>query len=215
MGKKHLGFTIVEILVVVAVIGILATLVMVSVGKSKAKARDAQRKADLKTMSTALGLYKDENKVYPGANINTDTWTRLAQCGGTTTNLGATKTESALWTDLQTALSSYLTILPQDPKQKCSTTSQFMYNPTGYTYNVARSDLSISYTLWAYLEVDSDTMNNSKGVATLTYASGSDLNCATGKYYDTAFDYYSAWCGGSGGRSVTAFRQSYAVGGGQ
>lgn len=63
MRKK--GFTLIEILVVVVIIGILATFVMINVLESKRKARDAKRLNDLDAVKTALGLYKSDFDQYP------------------------------------------------------------------------------------------------------------------------------------------------------
>jgi prepilin-type N-terminal cleavage/methylation domain-containing protein len=51
------GFTLVELLVVIAIIGTLVTIALVSFRSSQAKGRDAQRKSDLKQVSSALELY--------------------------------------------------------------------------------------------------------------------------------------------------------------
>lgn len=59
------GFTLIEILVVVAIIGILAALATVSYSAARAQARDAQRKSDLKQIQNALQLYFNENGTYP------------------------------------------------------------------------------------------------------------------------------------------------------
>lgn len=55
----------IEILVVITIIGILATLVLTNFGPSRAKARDVQRKTDLNQIKTALALYYNVWNEYP------------------------------------------------------------------------------------------------------------------------------------------------------
>jgi len=64
MGKTK-GFTLIELLVVIAVIGLLSTIVMVSLNSARAKARDARRKEDLKSIRTALEMYYNDNNNIP------------------------------------------------------------------------------------------------------------------------------------------------------
>jgi len=64
------AFTLIELLVVIAIIGLLASIVLVSVNKATAKARDAKRLSDMRTILTALELYYDEYGQYP--NISAD-----------------------------------------------------------------------------------------------------------------------------------------------
>ncbi len=52
------GFTMIEILVVITIIGILATLILANFGPSRAKARDVQRKTDLNQIKTSLNFSK-------------------------------------------------------------------------------------------------------------------------------------------------------------
>lgn len=59
------GFTLIEILVVIAIIGILAAAITVLVNSTRADSRDARRLADLKELQTALQFYFDKNSVYP------------------------------------------------------------------------------------------------------------------------------------------------------
>ena len=70
--RKASGFTIVELLIVVVVIGILAAIVIVSYNGITQAARDSQRQADLSTIAKAIQLYKEDNGHYPreddGAN---------------------------------------------------------------------------------------------------------------------------------------------------
>lgn len=64
MVKKS-GFTLMEILIAIAIMGIMAALLSGNFISSQKKARDAQRKADLRQMQNALELYFNDKSVYP------------------------------------------------------------------------------------------------------------------------------------------------------
>ena len=59
--KAGRGFTIIELLVVVAIIGILAAAIMITITDSRQKARDARRKTELKSIENAIELYASYN----------------------------------------------------------------------------------------------------------------------------------------------------------
>jgi prepilin-type N-terminal cleavage/methylation domain-containing protein len=66
MGKKsQKGFTIIELIVVIAIISLLASIVLVNVNGFMAKARDARRKSELVQMQKALIMYYADNGSYP------------------------------------------------------------------------------------------------------------------------------------------------------
>lgn len=63
------GFTLIEILVVIAIIGSLSALLLPNYMEARLRARDAQRKSDLKAIQKALEMYKlDNDNKYP-ANL--------------------------------------------------------------------------------------------------------------------------------------------------
>ena len=68
------GFTLIELLVVVALIGVLTTLVMANLASGRERSRDAQRKSDLRSMSTALRLYYNDKGVYPATGYFDSLW---------------------------------------------------------------------------------------------------------------------------------------------
>ena len=75
------GFTLVELLVAVGIIGVLASVSIVSINSVRAKARDAKRVADVKTLQNALETYASDNSgQYPAAE---DTPQTLGSAGFT------------------------------------------------------------------------------------------------------------------------------------
>lgn len=66
------GFTLIEILVVIAIIGILASIVLVGLGGFRARGQDARRIADVHQVQNALELYYNKCSHYPGGAICDD-----------------------------------------------------------------------------------------------------------------------------------------------
>lgn len=65
------GFTLLELLVVISIIGLLASITIVSIDSAKKRARDAQRLSDMAEIQKALELYKEASGEYP-ANTDND-----------------------------------------------------------------------------------------------------------------------------------------------
>lgn len=59
------GFTLIEIMVVIIILGILASLVAVRLTGQTEEARRTQAKVQIETFNTALSLYKLDNGSYP------------------------------------------------------------------------------------------------------------------------------------------------------
>ncbi len=59
------GFTLIEILVVMVIIGILAAIGLGAFQSAQVKGRDARRKSDIKNISTALEIYYNDKRSYP------------------------------------------------------------------------------------------------------------------------------------------------------
>jgi len=62
---RRAGFTLIEIMVVVVILGILAALVMPRILDRPEEARRTKAAIDIKSIETALNLYKIDNGVYP------------------------------------------------------------------------------------------------------------------------------------------------------
>jgi general secretion pathway protein G len=63
--RDQRGFTLIEIMVVVVIMGLLATLVTVNLLENADKARRVKARADIKAIENALELYKLDNGSYP------------------------------------------------------------------------------------------------------------------------------------------------------
>ena len=66
--NKQQGFTLIEVMVVVVILGILATLVLPRVIDRPDEAAVVKVKSDIQAISTALELYKLDNFNYPSSS---------------------------------------------------------------------------------------------------------------------------------------------------
>ncbi len=65
LKKAQKGFTIIELLIVIAIIAILALLVLNNFQGAQAKARDQQRTTDINNIHSKLEEFYNENNYYP------------------------------------------------------------------------------------------------------------------------------------------------------
>ena len=143
--RHHSGFTLIELLVVVSVIGLLASVIMVSLNSARVKARDSRRVADLRQMTIALELYFDDHGYYPPSNCGWD-------CNDYRYQYDANS-----WNALAADLSPYMQ-LPKDPLNNaaCPPWSAGCYT---YAYgNVGRNTQRVQYDLTAQLEGTSNPL---------------------------------------------------------
>lgn len=70
--KNDEGFTLVELLVVIIVLGILASIVVFGVAQFRTDAQAAACKADMKQVSTAADAYNAKTGAYPAGATDAD-----------------------------------------------------------------------------------------------------------------------------------------------
>ncbi|MEK7579456.1 MAG: type II secretion system protein [Patescibacteria group bacterium] len=69
------GFTLIEILIVVAIMALLSSVILASLSTARRSARDAERVSELREMQTALELYYSDFEEYPdGDGLGTGGW---------------------------------------------------------------------------------------------------------------------------------------------
>lgn len=75
-GRRNGGFTLIELLVVIAIIAILAALLLPTLGRGKAAAKNAVCKSNMRQLGLSLQMYTMDNGGYPHlTDMNTSsTW---------------------------------------------------------------------------------------------------------------------------------------------
>ncbi len=108
--KNKNGFTLIELLVVISIIGLLASVVLVSLNKARIKARDTRRLADLKQIMTALEMYVSDIGYYPNTKSTTAAVWACFDCSGSAYSQAIydASGNTQVATDIRAALSPYL-----------------------------------------------------------------------------------------------------------
>ena len=82
LSKTRRGFTVVELLVVIVVIGILTSITMISYSTYQRRTQIATAQNDLKAINNALEKYYSKNGAYPiSTPPNGSSWTQRAANG--------------------------------------------------------------------------------------------------------------------------------------
>lgn len=142
---NFLGFTLVELLIVMSIIGVLAAVGLGSFTTAQTRGRDSQRKSDLKQIAHALELFYTDYGRYPDAS-----GTRIAACPyNPITQIGSVCAwGTGTLTDGKTV---YFKNIPIDPS-----------NASSYTYRIVPLSSNQKYQLFAHLEntEDKDCIND-------------------------------------------------------
>ena len=174
MKRHQSGFSLVEILVVLAIIAILSSILYINVSQGSAQSRDAQRQADLRAVSNALELYKNKYGEYPQGCNAAGTWSGHAldyACSSGNQYIVGLAPE-------------FISRLPQDPKLNG--------NNSGYVYatNVEGS----AYIMKARLTVESETIGYDHPFKSCDTDNSSSLGPVCNKLSSNLGGSRPAWC---------------------
>lgn len=149
------GFTLVELLVVISIIGVLVTIALTSFRSSQMRGRDAERKSDLKQISSSLELFFSDYGKYPDADPNG----KITACPYMASGSTACTWGSGQFWDTKT---TYFKVLPKDPS-----------NGLSYYYRIVDLGSNQKFQLFTHLENTQDPSIISSGIpAGVTCGSG-------------------------------------------
>jgi prepilin-type N-terminal cleavage/methylation domain-containing protein len=196
MQNKKVGFTLIELIVVLAIIGVLVGILVAVIRPQQifARLRDTQRQSDLNRLANAIQTYIAEFAQNPSAIVLTgDTgiggtngclggstptiYYSASGNPGTTTPFTRARASTSTAVDgtgwlpvnFASATTLNLTALPIDPRN-----SAFNANPSYYYTYACRTDLN--FELNANLEVMTDAEQNDGGDVPTLYEVGPDKN---------------------------------------
>lgn len=139
---SNIGFTLLELLVVIGIIAVLSTIAMAALNTARAKARDTIRIHELRQVRDALDQYYGDYGIYPKASGAGNG----VQWGGSWNNWVVMTGGDAL--DLKVVLKPYIEKLPASVGQN----SAAPFGCCAYSYFV--SEDGSSYDLIVILESD-------------------------------------------------------------
>ncbi|GAC1413966.1 MAG: hypothetical protein NVSMB66_6800 [Candidatus Doudnabacteria bacterium] len=137
---KNKAFTLLELLIVISIIGLLASIVIASASKARLSARNSKRITDLKQIQTALELYYNDNGGYPNAG-----WGWRSQCSGyggyTSANV------------IPGLVPQYMSNFPSDPTMNISTTTScYLYLSNGLDYKLLDHNITADFSPTDYFK---------------------------------------------------------------
>lgn len=147
--RKDSGFTLIEVMVVITIIGLLASTVLAAMSTARTKARDTTRVQVVKELQKALELYRNAN----GGNYPCQTAMPACVSGGGQVNVNG----SASTAVFNTAISTYLA----PPLETVAFTSNPTWGSILYrTGGTTAAPVLNSYTILLKRELDVTNSSN-------------------------------------------------------
>ena len=142
---SRIGFSFVEVMVVVTIISILASVLFVSFNAARENARDDVRKTDLKRLQLAIETYKAQNGRYPDSGCAGETNIFYGPGSAEGDNPNPAPNDSGNYelcaTDWIVGLvPEFIAELPSDPTSELDGGRGFYYRSDGNQYKLLVKD---------------------------------------------------------------------------
>lgn len=112
--KRKIGFTLIEILVVISIIAVIISIAIVSYTTINKQSRDAKRKSDLEQVRSALEMFRSDIGYYP--SVGSGSWTNASGLNTGDSGTGLVSTYiSAVPADPKSSQSYFYTVTPPAP----------------------------------------------------------------------------------------------------
>lgn len=152
--KKQRGFTLIELMVVISIIGLLASVVLASLDDARAQAKDALRVSDMNTIRQVLEMFYNDHNRYPGELDGVSNSGQMIGVGN----------------EIDAALQPYIKKVPRDPAHDAGTDERpaagslyfYAYDPE----HIIATDVCIS------TQAEVDAYQAAGGVITIGVAFG-------------------------------------------
>jgi prepilin-type N-terminal cleavage/methylation domain-containing protein len=159
--REQKGFTLLEILLVIATIGILAAIVIIAINPNKqlAQARDAQRRSDINTIYKASEQYLIDNGIYP-SSVNSNLKEICNTGNKTLTDTLSPATLCDNKADLRVLVPTYLAAIPTAPSGGIYRIGTNGNNKIAvYTIGESNQTIAINFAVTNYGTIDIDAFN--------------------------------------------------------
>ncbi len=138
--RKHKGFTLVEILIVVVILGILAAIVIPQFSEASTEAKLNSSMSSLQTLRSQISLYKIQHNDNPPCHGTFDEATfisQLEQYSDAAGNTQATKDATHIY-------GPYVQSVPRNPWNNSSTISDTDAEDVGWVYDAKTGNIHLA-----------------------------------------------------------------------
>lgn len=173
------GFTLIELMVAIAIIAVLSAIGMVAYSTAQKTSRISKRTQDLQALQTALELYKSATGTYP--------------------NAAAAGTFACIGSNLTGLVPTYMPALPADPLDNGNTSGSYCYQYTSNaTANSSEYKIRTNPTVYSNGEMNSAAFIQQTSL--LDPAKDGTVNCVV-----ESGATYQGWAIYNGGATTCAY----------